>query len=239
MTVKRENLIQIEDKLYQKCKVHLLTTNNNSSLRLYCNKGGLAICPIIYSKEQWKPVHIYITSDEKIKEGDWILNFAFKEQDPLLQKCMNNSEAWRWNNEPMFKYRSFKIIATTDTSLKVSNDYNPEWLVPISQPSQEFINRYIEEYNKRNKIEDVLVEYELNIPENANKFPHFKVEVVRCVWEEDYRLKINPKDNTITIRKVKDSWSREEVISLIKKYSKEACGQPWFDTDDKWIEENL
>jgi hypothetical protein len=50
---------------------------------------------------------------------------------------------------------------------------------------------------------------------------------------------ISPKDNTINISMPKDSWSREEVIELIQKYSKECTGWPWFETDEKWIEENL
>lgn len=219
MTVKRENLIQIEDKLYQKCKVHLLPTDKEGKLRLN-NNGKLSFEPHIkglsYDGLIHTYQHLYITSDEKIEEGDW-----------MFHKLDKHPIKFDGDNSGRFPYGYKKIISSTDKSLN------------LPQPSQEFIEVFIREWNKDNKIEDVLVEYELNIPENANKFPHFKVEVVRCVWEEDYRLKINPKDNTITIRKVKDSWSREEVISLIKKYSKEACGQPWFDTDDKWIEENL
>lgn len=46
-------------------------------------------------------------------------------------------------------------------------------------------------------------------------------------------------DNTIITKKIKNSWNREEIIELIKKYSSEACGQPWFEDDDKWIEKNL
>lgn len=214
MTVKRENLIQIEDKLYQKCKVHLLPTDNVSNIWL--RKSQLMYSKGCSPMDESIPQHIYITSDEKIEEGDW-----------MFHKLDKHPIKFDGDNSGRFPYGYKKIISSTDKSLN------------LPQPSQEFIEVFIREWNKDNKIEDVLVEYELNIPENANKFPHFKVEVVRCVWEEDYRLKINPKDNTITIRKVKDSWSREEVISLIKKYSKEACGQPWFDTDDKWIEENL
>jgi hypothetical protein len=41
------------------------------------------------------------------------------------------------------------------------------------------------------------------------------------------------------IKEPKDSWSREEVIELIQKYSKECTGWPWIETDEKWIEENL
>lgn len=61
------------------------------------------------------------------------------------------------------------------------------------------------------------------------------------------RLKINPKDNTITIKKVKDSYSREEVIELLKLFNDD-FGKLSLIGDfkhkdipkiNKWIEENL
>ena len=66
------------------------------------------------------------------------------------------------------------------------------------------------------------------------------------IHEKRLRLKINPKDNTITIKKVKDSYSREEVIEFGNKV-KEYCKDGWkpdslhrvFFEWDKWIEENL
>jgi len=58
-------------------------------------------------------------------------------------------------------------------------------------------------------------------------------------WNEKIELKINSKDNTITIKKVKDCWNREEVIKLIEKcvYKKQSA---WKVGElDKFIEENL
>ena len=59
------------------------------------------------------------------------------------------------------------------------------------------------------------------------------------------RLKINPKDNTITIKKVKDSWNREEVVQLLIDCCAEISsihgklkGKEPADLY-KWIEENL
>lgn len=55
------------------------------------------------------------------------------------------------------------------------------------------------------------------------------------------RPKINPKDNTITIKKLKDSWNREEVIELFKKYKDYELGKTNWHQGNliKWIEENL
>lgn len=54
-----------------------------------------------------------------------------------------------------------------------------------------------------------------------------------------------PKDNTITIRKIKDSWSREEVIEFAEKYArmvqeKEIQLNAYKAIHNrKWIEQNL
>lgn len=57
-------------------------------------------------------------------------------------------------------------------------------------------------------------------------------------------LKVNPKDNTIIIRKVKDSWNRDELIILLNKFGSKVYGEytrneTMEDFTDKWIEENL
>ena len=116
---------------------------------------------------------------------------------------------------------SEKIIATTDISLV--KEYN------LPEPSQSFIQKYIEEYNKGNTITDVLVEYEFD-NEGHTDNPG---------WHNQ-KLKVNSKDNTITIKKVKDSWNKEEVIKLLfkckdflQRYNKESI------SFDKWVKENL
>lgn len=60
--------------------------------------------------------------------------------------------------------------------------------------------------------------------------------------ESDYKLKVNSK-NEITIKMKKDSYSREEVIDILKKYN-DKYSTLFFDTDkkdvlNKWVSENL
>ena len=119
------------------------------------------------------------------------------------------------------RYR--EVLATTDESLN------------LPQPSQQFIEKFVEEYNRGNIITDVLVEYELisneeyfgNTVNPDDDVPYF-----------DERLKINHKDSTITIKKVKDSWNREEVENLIYTAMKDRCYTTIAEWK-KWIEENL
>ena len=73
-----------------------------------------------------------------------------------------------------------------------------------------------------------------------------KAKVVMLSTNEPSKIGNNPKDNTITIKKVKDSYSRAEVIGFGNKV-KEYCKDGWksdslhrvFFEWDKWIEENL
>ena len=107
-----------------------------------------------------------------------------------------------------------EVLATTDSSLwRPSHKYASD-VILLPQPSQQFIEKFIEEYNRGNVITDVLIEYELisneeyfgNTVNPDDDVPYF-----------DERLKINYNDNTITIKKVKDSYTREEVIELCKQ----------------------
>ena len=134
-----------------------------------------------------------------------------------------------------------EVLATTDTSLIALYGSDEEGYRKmrdgLPQPSKQFIEKYIEEYNKGNVITDILIEYELisneeyfgNTVNPDNDVPYF-----------DEKLKINPKDNTITIKKIKDSYSREEVIELLKDIASDANRDSDFSFNtNKWIEENL
>jgi len=184
--------------------------------------------------------HLYFLSDEEeIKEGDWcydkVLNVIFQTDEHTDFKYINQTDmVFVFNNV-------LKIIATTDDSLAIPYDgktpISENWGgYKLPQPSQSFIEKYVEEYNNGNVITEVRVEYEFGGIEesyfdgNNEKLP--------------LRLKVNPKDNTITIRKVKDSWSRDELIILLNKFGSKVYGEytrneTMEDFTDKWIEQNL
>ena len=92
----------------------------------------------------------------------------------------------------------------------------------FQQEFNSFIQKYIEEYNRGNIITDVLVEYELisneeyfgNTINPDDDVPYF-----------DERLKINSKDNTITIKKVKDSYTQEEVDRMLDEQASKTTAE--------------
>jgi hypothetical protein len=95
--------------------IHLLPTDKPSRLFKFANQLHLDTIP----KEYYKKYHIYITSDEEIKEGDWGLS---KLNEVIL--------FGRSYNEKFYK----KIILTTDQDLiengvQAIDDEFLEWFV--------------------------------------------------------------------------------------------------------------
>ena len=229
--------LEINDKHYIECKVVLLATDDKTTIWQLNESNHLTICgndhgetPISREEcnlsDQYIARHLYITSDEEIKEGDWCLgdDFVYKYRDI-------NTFSFQ------LKERSKKIIATTDSSLTITmQDSYLGKLYELPQPSKEFIQSYIESYN--NVIEDVLVEVgALN-------------DTYKMLIKEGYvpkdaniqQLKLN-NDNTIIIKKKEPDWDDNwmsfietdvykyasepsEVLAGYKKYLKENYHSP-------------
>ena len=222
---------------FKKAKVVMLPTNKPSKLGDLATYKGKSLAKVIKEGVNFKNTtvqfwNLYIISDDEIKEGDWCYD--------LKNNCILQAKS---SYEGM---RIKKIIATTDKSLEISNNLDYNQLLPnrkdfrfyLPHPSEQFIQKYIEEYNKGNLITDILVEYELisneeyfgNTVNPDDDVPYF-----------NERLKINPKDNTITIKKVKNSWNKEEMINklyLMSEFMKNKTSLTE-SSFNKWIEENL
>ena len=159
-------------------------------------------------KTKNKNGHLYVLSNDEIKEGDYC--YSYKMNKIVKSTCDVSREA----NKNIGFWE--KVIATTDKSLSQTNR------TEIPQPSQQFIQKYIEEYNRGNIITDVLVEYELisneeyflNTINPDENVPYF---------DED--LKINPKYNTISIKKVKDSYTKEEVDRMLDEQASKTTAE--------------
>ena len=164
--------------------------------------------------------HLYIISDDEIKLFDWVYN----NKENIVEQITSKTQLIFVLEENKENQTFKKIIATTDASLG------------LPQPSQQFIEEFVEEYNEGNTIEWVDVEYicvgyDTSVEGNPNIFIP----------------KVNSK-NEIFIRKIKDSWNREEVIDLCRKafllYKSDNSGYPGLikstqEKENKWIEENL
>lgn len=197
--------------------VMLPTKEKANSLWSYKNRK-------LYSNEQNNPndidetiyYNLYFLSDEEIKEGDywyiWLDNNQICQADGMIITINNHIK----NNHIK------KIIATTDKSLKIQIDGNRGNLlsdvsfdIELPQPSQDFIKVFVGEYNKGNIIEWVDVEYE----EKGywiNLESHSFAKKPEWIYTHDI-IKVNSK-NEIIIRKIKDSWNRNELQKLFNSY---------------------
>lgn len=208
---------------FKKTKVVMLPTNEKATMALSGNKLSLKTKAL-----QEESQHLYFLSDEEIKEGDWFWG----------ESMINPEKAKTFEPHLINGFRKIalkKIIATTDSNLTIKTlvfvqGENKEIDVLLPEPSTSFIEKFVEEYNKGNVITEVLVEYEDKVAMDGHTI----------IGSE---LKIS-KDNTITIRKVKESWNRDEVVELLSKHfvdagSKIGLGQDVRKFTKKWIEENL
>ena len=233
-----KNLIEIDDKYYQNAKVIILPTNRKATLKgneLWININGElklskpnSICPgpqVFHS--------LYITSDEEIKEGDWVI--YVKSVFKVLKINKNNRPVVKMSDGEFELSCCEKIIATTDTSLRCTT---MEIFGALPQPSQQFIQYYINEYNKGNVITDILVECNKTLV-NAMEPLYTMVIEDKDVYQIYCRYRLNIKvnsDNTINIKPIKNSWSREQVVDIIKVF----CNDYDILTSvDQWCEENL
>jgi len=196
----------------KKCKIILLPTENESSIwshkgrRLYFNQANFN------DKNDEIRYHLYITSDDEIKENDWFIQIH--QGNKSIVKCDKQNKSVINTNQSRF-LKAFKIIATTETSLN------------LQQLSQELIKAYCDK-----PFDEIKVEYEQPLGQNPS-IPSF--------MQESLKLKTDSYNNIITSF-IKDSYSREEVISLIKSF---------IDIDDNhlrhtskfkldnWIKQNL
>ena len=179
-----------------KDKSHIGFLDNGKSRILYYQKEALAF------REGWYPQHLYFTTDEEIKEGDWFINTNF--QKIYQANSENSKNIIEFGPHPEIR----KIIASTDPKLTVKYDNGVRdfgWETKsisykkLAQPSQAFIKAYCEQGG----IEYVDVEYEL-------------------IWEETgwnkqskHKLKVDSHNTITTHRIVEKMYSRENLENLM------------------------
>jgi len=207
----------------KKCKVVILPTNSWSTIQIVGIK---------------KHQHLYILSDDEIKVDDWITVYPpcyDNNSMKYIPEILINDDG-SYNNSSGY----LKVIASTDSLLTQNTYYNTgdfykgvkSTLTQKGIPSipQSFIDKYVSEYNKGNKIEEVMVEY----------FHNSIYDIAD--GGKDYYLKLNP-DNNINIQSIKDSWTRDEVRQVLINFRTTDISVKYGQTSeniiDEWIKENL
>lgn len=164
--------------------------------------------------------HLYIISDEEIKEGDWFYNLATKEV------LFASKDMLSWNMNATQEHKGWKkIVATTDKSLGEPRPHSQALAyIPTS-----FIEAYIKAYNEDKPITEVDLEMYEHIIGNQGSmaFPNFETEL---------RIKTRP-DNTVIVHQSKQ-FTYQNALDFATWYSgmdKEKVKKQL----DKWIQDNL
>lgn len=203
--------------MLKKHRVVILQTNQKASFGvlthnnefIYPNKKGW---DYITTRDYIKGYHLYILSDDEIKLDDWYFSHGNKSEKYSVHKCDTERLVYICNESNVAEYCN-KIIAST----------NPDLKLPL--PSNAFIQKYCE---MNGNIDEVMVEYKQHVIHFDNYKGRFYDEWIPKV----------SSDNTITIKPVKDSFTRNEVIQILDAYDDylhydvgflpEASGEDWF-----------
>ncbi len=228
--------------MLKKQKVVLLPTNEKAENCLWMGtaKDSILLNKLSigfpYGKEthSLKPYYLYVLSDDKIEQNDWV----FDSRDNTIYQIKLSLDGANV---------IFKVIATTDSSLQIKKEsrkighltFHNVYVDGLPKPSQSFINKYIEKYNKGEQINEVMVEY-IDNGEEGWMGDDYNGEPF---WNERIELKVNSKDNTITIKPTKEAWNRAEVKDLIYSFRNsiliEVSKGQVSNFTDNWIEQNL
>lgn len=193
--------------MWDKKKVVMLPTNEK--VKMWLNKFSNQLHIDTVEKENHENAinqHLYFLSSEEIKEGDWCFDIV-------------NGKVLKADHDVNYEQDVVKkIIATTNTNL-IIDKYYPQFTVDknpiikyLPQIPQSFIEYFIFQYNKGNIITEVMVEYILNNEDFD--------DIIEKVWDNDYKLKINVKDNTINIKPIIPTSEEigEKIVQYCKKY---------------------
>jgi hypothetical protein len=203
----------------KKHQIVLIDTDKESKILLNPDNNILYTTTEPVGKGHHKLKHLYILSDDEIKEGDWFVWASNGEEENgwNLERCKKLSETDVLNTN--YKIQK-KIIATTDSSLKI---YESETLAKASgfslksddillpRLSGSFVEKYIELYNNGNPIVDVMVEYYEHIIGNMGSmdYPNFETEL---------RLKLHSNNEVIIslIDEDEKKYSKKEIYNFLE-----------------------
>jgi hypothetical protein len=107
--------------------IHLIPTDKLSRLCLSNNNILTIIAESNYNFSHIKSIHIYITSDEEIKEGDWCIKidatyFPKSKPNELLKLIKLDSNNGYTKNASYYNFNSYLTTAVYDNKFQGSND---------------------------------------------------------------------------------------------------------------------
>jgi hypothetical protein len=228
--------LKINNNHYQECDVVILSSKTQQFDNYLVLNKEQKLCvwntSTMGSQKSLDIQHLYILSNDEIKEGDWFIT-----QKGNLYRCntRNSKTIYYVSNSGGMACKveyCKKIIATTYEYLGCSNTSISHLFAQIPQS---FIEHYIREYNKGNVISKVLVEVENDYEEPQGDYFRIKLsqnnEISILTEQKQETLEDFIKKHAITEQQLIDGYkqglelsieklemfSREEIITDIEK----------------------
>lgn len=250
----------------KRAKVVMLPTNDNQHPTLLLNpstgrmerpKHEYKYPASEYKMAGYQCYDLYFIGYDKIVKPCWVFNENGVGKENKLFKvdtdiAIGNCAIHNWNEVIA---TSAKLGYTSKSFYKQFGEMVEETnVIYLPQPSNGFVTTFINSYNKGELITFVNVEYNHVViaeslenydndcvyvnGDNVFEYPSDYQEILQKHASLHEGIKVNPRDNTITIRPIKNSWNREEVENLMRQaaYQVQSLTIGEF---DKWIEENL
>lgn len=192
-------------------KVVMLPTEKASALYL---KSGLLFYPELGKRKGTVAVnqHLYIISDDRIKEGDWQLVYE-DGQYSIRQYTVKGGKKWgseAFNSKGLISLCK-KIIASTDKSI------TPKFWVPYS-----FVNAYVKANNAGKPITEINLEMEDAI-----------------MYDDGLFMPKHRIDGSVVVHQSR-TYSRSEVEGILHDYREHAWVSGVAKHDlEKWIDEKI
>jgi len=165
----------------------------------------------------WRNQHLYILSDETADEGDYVV-VGGKGVRQVVKTDTKDPSKWVVTGESSavlsFVYRGAckKIIATTDKSLGIKYDKNPEFYgsgmfnkkLLFPQIPESFIQAYIKAYNEGKPITEVDLEMITEYPDAESS-----------IHSVNGKMIIKTRDDGSVIIHQSKTYSRDDVIDKL------------------------
>ena len=157
---------------------------------------------VIANLVEYKSVKVYkmyITEYKEIENNDYFITQYFPNTFVLGKRLKS-----------IYNIKDNKVVAIFGNHIypPCNEHCSNKYICTYPQPSLNFVIKWIKEANKDNIITDILIEYEEGKSYSGNE------GLIIKEW-----LKINPKDNTITIKKVKEVYTKEELSQILENFT--------------------
>lgn len=183
--------------------------------------------------------YLYICSKEEIKEGDWYWHVKDNE---IRKSEFNWTKAGATDDEPL---KAYKVIATTDSYLnechcKSCEGVNNKIHKGIPAIPQSFIQYYIEQYNKGNKLEKCNVEYIQGWGGGGHTIRQ-SITVLKLNGNEIIISEGNLKQNKSISDCEEKLYTEAHVLFIMNNMYRFKGGVPWQleNLNNEWLKQNL